>query len=205
MHPTHSLYSSILYIIKQEIWGERSVFTFVLLFWFICLHSMARNAQKSIVASMVIFLKLKTQDVPSTTITMTAKSSKIRITKFGSVWFRSWHILKFLVIDNRYLFYYFKLLTLVVYIQFRYIACIFFVWNEKDFDLEIEWIFVCIFKYWYVVKCCKHIPAIFQFCTSVISGLIYRPNLHAVSPCASALTGFRALSSRFRVGHTVIL
>ena len=41
------------------------------------------------------------------------------------------HILKFLLIDNRHLFYYFQLLTLVVYIQFRYIACVFFLFEMK--------------------------------------------------------------------------
>ena len=60
---------------------------------------MARNAQKSIVASMVIFLKLKTQDVPSTTIAITGKSSKIRITKFGSVCFQK--LTHFEVFSNR--------------------------------------------------------------------------------------------------------
>ena len=95
--------------------------------------------------------------------------------------FRSWHILKFLVIDNRYLFYYFKLWNLVVYIRFRYIASVFFVWNEEEFDPEIEWIVACIFKCWYAVKYYKRKPIIFQFCTSVTSGLIYRPNLHTVS------------------------
>ena len=37
MHPAHSLYSSISHIIKQKIWGERSVFTFVLLFYMLTL------------------------------------------------------------------------------------------------------------------------------------------------------------------------
>ena len=60
---------------------------------------MARNAQKSIVASRVIFLKLKTQDVPSTTMAMTAKSSKIRITRFGSVMFQK--LIHFKVFSNR--------------------------------------------------------------------------------------------------------
>ena len=60
---------------------------------------MARNAQKSIVASVVIFLKLKSQDVPSTTMAIIAKSSKIRITKFGSVWFQK--LIHFKVFSNR--------------------------------------------------------------------------------------------------------
>ena len=111
---------------------------------------------------------------------------------------KSWHILKFLVIDNRYLFWYFKLLTLVVYIQFRYIAYIFFVWNEEEFDPEIEWILVCIFKCWSDVKYYKHKAGIFQFCTSTTSGFIYRPNLHTSLSftCVAGhfLTGFLILS-----------
>ena len=51
----------------------------------------------------------------------------------------------------------------------------------KEFDPEIEWFVVCIFKCWYAVKYCKRKPVIFQFCTSVTSGLIYRLNLHTVS------------------------
>ena len=106
------------------------------------------------------------------------KSGLQNVVLFG---FRSLHILKFSVIDNRYLFYYFTLLTWVVYIQFRYIACIVFVLNEKEFDPEIDWIVVRAFKCWYAVKYCKHKPVVFHFCTCVTSGLIYRPNLYTVA------------------------